>query len=112
MDLGVCPAPYINMLYVGILEVELLLPHARSLKDRRRVVRSLKERARARYHVSAAEVGDADQPRRALLAFTTTAGSAAVVERTLDTLERLVFATEAEIGLLRRALRSAEDLWG
>ena len=100
------------MLYVGILSVELILPHARGLKDRRRVVLSLKERARSRYHVGAAEVGDANILRRAELAFTTVAGSHSVVERTLDALERLVFSAEAEIGLLRRAVRSAGDLWG
>lgn len=100
------------MLYIGVLEVELYLPEARSLKDRRRVARSLKDRAVNRYHVAAAEVGDADRPRRLTLAFTTVAGSHSTVQQTLDTLERLAYAAEAEVVEIRRALRSAEDLWG
>jgi uncharacterized protein len=100
------------MLYIGVLEVELYLPEARSLKDRRRVARSLKDRAVNRYHVAAAEVGDADRSRRLTLAFTTVAGSHSTVQQTLDTLERLAYAAEAEVVEIRRALRSAGDLWG
>ncbi len=41
---------------VGIVRVELHLPGAQSLKDKRQVVRSLKERLRERVHASVAEV--------------------------------------------------------
>lgn len=100
------------MLYVGVLEVELHIPEARSKKERRRVVKSITERVRNRYRVAAAEVGDAERLQAATLAFTTTAGSYKTVEQTLDTLERLVYSSEAEVPHVRRAIRSAEDLWG
>jgi len=99
------------VLYVGVLEAELFIPEARSKKERRRVVSSIKERARSRYKVAAAEVGDADRLQAATLAFTTVAGSCTVVEQTLDTLERLVYSGEAEVSWIRRAVRSAEELW-
>ena len=99
------------MLYVGVLEVELFIPEARSKKERRRVVSSIKERARSRYKVAAAEVGDADRLQAATLAFATVAGSCTVVEETLDTLERLVYSGEAEVSWIRRSVRSAEELW-
>jgi uncharacterized protein YlxP (DUF503 family) len=41
--------------------VVIQLPGARSLKDRRRVVKSLKDRLRAKLPVSVAEVGDLEQ---------------------------------------------------
>jgi len=40
---------------VGIYSLELHLPAARSLKDRRQVVRRLKDRLRARHNVAVAE---------------------------------------------------------
>jgi len=41
---------------VGIVRCELHLPAARSLKDKRQVVRSMKERIRERVRASVAEV--------------------------------------------------------
>ena len=41
---------------VGILQVELTIDHARSLKDKRRVVSSLKDRLHREQQVSVAEV--------------------------------------------------------
>ena len=48
------------MLVVGVLQAELRLRSSRSLKDKRRVARSVKDRMRARYNVSVAEVDDQD----------------------------------------------------
>jgi len=45
-------------LVVGTLEVELVVQESHSLKARRRVVRSLKDRIRGRFNVSVADVGD------------------------------------------------------
>ncbi len=42
---------------VGSLKVRLLLREARSLKDKRQVVRSIKDRLRNGFNVSVAEVG-------------------------------------------------------
>lgn len=48
---------------VGLLRLTLHLPHARSRKDRRSVVRSLSDRLRARCLVAVAETGDPEQLR-------------------------------------------------
>ena len=52
---------------VGIVRVELHLPGAQSLKDKRQVVRSLKERIRERVHASVAEVEFQDLWQRAAI---------------------------------------------
>ncbi len=52
---------------VGILRVDLHVPGAHSLKDKRRVIRSLKDRLFARFNVSVAEVGAQDLWQRAEL---------------------------------------------
>ena len=48
------------MMEVGVLQFTIRLRGARSLKDKRRVVRSIKERLRSRYNVAVAEVDDLD----------------------------------------------------
>ena len=47
-------------MFVGIARIVLQIPGARSLKDRRSVVRSYKDRVRARLPISVAEVGDVE----------------------------------------------------
>lgn len=52
---------------VGVLRLELRLPGAHSLKEKRRVVRALTARVRNRFNVSIAECADQDLWQRALL---------------------------------------------
>ncbi len=54
---------------VGILQVELLIGHAQSLKDKRQVVKSVLDRVRASFNVSAAEIDHLDLHQRAMLGF-------------------------------------------
>jgi len=56
-------------MYVGVGRVVLQVPGARSLKDRRRVVKSFKDRVRAKLPVSIAEVGDMEHIQVATLGF-------------------------------------------
>ena len=50
---------------VGTLRLSLLLRGCRSLKEKRRVVRGLKDRVRARFNVSVAEVDAQESHQRA-----------------------------------------------
>jgi len=52
---------------VGALKVDLHIPGASSLKAKRQVVKSLKDRMRNRFNVSVAEVGQQDKWQRATL---------------------------------------------
>ena len=54
--------------WIGVLSVDLHIPHSQSLKEKRRVLKSIKDRIRSRHNVSVAEVGDLDKWQRALLA--------------------------------------------
>ena len=73
---------------VGILQVHLHVPDARSLKDKRRIVRMLLDRARSQFHVAAAEVDDQDTWQSAVLGFAYVSGDARhateVVTKVLD----------------------------
>ncbi|MBI2807676.1 MAG: DUF503 domain-containing protein [Planctomycetes bacterium] len=52
---------------VGTLRVRLLLREARTLKDKRQVLRSIKDRLRQAFNVSVAEIEDLDNPRSIVL---------------------------------------------
>ena len=54
---------------LGTLSARLLVRESRTLKDKRQVVRSVLDRVRAGFNVSAAEVGTHDDVKVATLAF-------------------------------------------
>ncbi len=58
---------------IGVMELQLSMPANRSLKDKRRVLRSVKDRARAGFNVAIAEVADHDKWCSAHLAAVTVA---------------------------------------
>lgn len=50
------------------MTLELAIPEAMSLKDKRRAIKSLKDRLGGRHNVSVAEVGRLDEHRRCQMA--------------------------------------------
>ena len=85
-------------MYVGILELDVLLGQVDSLKYKRAVLRPVLARLR-RLDVAVTEAGDPDRLRRALIGIATVSGDAAQVHRVLDSCERQV-AGELELELL------------
>jgi len=83
---------------VGIVRIELHVPAARSLKDKRQVVRSLKERIRERAGAAVAEVDHHELWQRAALGVAVVAADGARVREQLDDVRRLVdLAYEAQL---------------
>ena len=76
-------------MYVGTVRIELFIPHSQSLKARRSVVNSIKERLR-NLGASVAEVGDSDLWQRATLGLAVVGGEAGVVDNVLARARRLV----------------------
>lgn len=68
----------------------LVVPGARSLKDKRTVVRKIKDRAAAKHHVRVAEVGGQDTWQRAVLGFAVVSADRAHVESVVDGVIRFV----------------------
>lgn len=54
---------------VGVMEVSLAIYGATSLKDKRRVVRSVKDKISHRFNVSVAEIDELDFAQKAVLGF-------------------------------------------
>ena len=53
---------------IGLLTVELNIPGCGSIKEKRRVIKSLKERMRSRFNISVSEVDNHDKWQRASIA--------------------------------------------
>jgi uncharacterized protein YlxP (DUF503 family) len=86
---------------IAKLTVELSIPDAQSLKDRRHVVRSIKDRLRHGFNVSIAELDDANLWNRATLGMVAISSSSAYLAGQMqeldDALHRLANTHGAEI---------------
>lgn len=70
---------------VGTVEIRLHLHEARTLKDKRRIIQSLKDRLRRDFNVSVAEVDHQDLVQSAVLAVAQVGSDSRYVNGTLDT---------------------------
>jgi len=74
---------------VGIYSFELHLPEARSLKDKRQVLRRVKDRLRAHHNVAVAETGEyLDLWQRAALTVVSVADRREPLERLFEAVHR------------------------
>lgn len=69
---------------VGVLELNLVIREALSLKDKRRVVKSLKDRLKSRFDVAVAEVGAQDVRQQAVLGVAVVGNDARVLGQVLN----------------------------
>jgi len=76
--------------YVGVLHVVLTIPGARTRKDRRQVIRSLRDRVRHRFEVTFHQLGDGDHPGRQAVVVTTAGNEPRVVRSVLDRVRSFV----------------------
>jgi uncharacterized protein YlxP (DUF503 family) len=85
---------------IGLLTLEIYIPESRSLKDKRQVLRSLKERLRGRFNVAVAELDHPDGLQRAQIGIVSISNNAGHLEQSLRTVLK-----DAE-GILGRYLES------
>jgi uncharacterized protein YlxP (DUF503 family) len=75
------------MASIGVLTLELRLENSHSLKDKRHVVKSLKDRLRNKFNVAVAEIEYQDLWQRAAVAAVTVASDHVHAERVLQSVE-------------------------
>lgn len=73
---------------VGLLTLEIHIEDAQSLKDKRQVLRSLKDRLRAHFNVAVAELAYQETWQRARVGVVTISGDAQHLEESLSTIAR------------------------
>jgi uncharacterized protein len=100
--------------FVGVLRLTFHIPAARSLKEKRGVVRKFRDRIRARFDVSIAEVGDQDTHQRAVFGVAVISADAAVCDSVLEQVARAA-ETQEEAVLTQReteVITVGEDMYG
>ncbi|MCM8769449.1 MAG: DUF503 domain-containing protein [Candidatus Omnitrophica bacterium] len=80
---------------VGTLELEIFIPGSSSLKDKRRIVKSLRDKVRAKFNVSIAEIDFQDKWQRALLGIAATNTDGGEIRNTLQRVKE-VFEQQGE----------------
>ena len=76
------------MASIGVLTLELQIDHSHSLKDKRHVVKSLKERLRSRHNVAVAEIDYQELWQRAVVAVVTVSADRTHAEQVLQAVEK------------------------
>ena len=85
---------------IGVISWELEIYGAQSLKEKRSVVKSLKDRLHGRFNVSVAETAHQDVWQRAELTACVVAGARQLAESVLESADRLV-AQEARARIIQ-----------
>ncbi|HEY5282424.1 MAG TPA: DUF503 domain-containing protein [Polyangia bacterium] len=93
---------------VGIARLTLFLPEAHSLKEKRMVLRRVKDRAQQKFNLSIAEVGENDLWQRAVLGIAVVGNGRRFVESALDEVIRFV-RDEAEVSNAEREIQTFGD---
>jgi uncharacterized protein YlxP (DUF503 family) len=73
---------------IGVLTLELLIEYSHSLKEKRQVVRSLKDRLRGKFNVATAEIDHQDSWQHAVIGVVTLSGDRLRVEQVLQSVEK------------------------
>ena len=79
-------------MYVLAMQIDLHIGHARSLKDKRGVLRSILDGARGRFHVAAAEVDHQQLWQRTSLGFAAVSGTHQHTTEVIDQVSRFVWS--------------------
>ncbi len=77
---------------VGILEVSIHIPESHSLKEKRHVIRSIKDRIRSKFNVSLAETDGQDTWQLCVLAAVMVATSHVAIEKEFQSILRVIEA--------------------
>ena len=78
---------------VGILQLRVMVRDSQSLKDKRRIVRSLRDRIRNRFNVSVSEVDSLDRMQQATLGVALATNDRIFADQVLAKVVALVRAT-------------------
>lgn len=98
-------------MFVGILQFELLVRGSGSLKDKRRVVKSVKDRLHREHMVSVAEVGALEDHTLTMMGLAVVSNSAKHANEVLDHVSnKLRGLLDAELGDTRREIISGQPI--
>jgi len=96
-------------MYVGIVRLTVVIDQSHSLKEKRMVLRRIKDRVRERLGVAVSEVGEHDRWQRAELGCAVTSGDRSKALEIVDDVVRVTSSAATASGAAVTAI--AKDVW-
>jgi len=81
--------------HIGLLNVHLFIAHAQSLKEKRMVIKRLKDKVRSKFNVSVSELGGQDKWQVAMMGFAMIGPDHRYIDSTLQNLLSYIDAYHA-----------------
>ncbi len=75
---------------IGLMTLDLIIPSCNSLKDKRIVIKSIKDKIQQKFNVSIAEVDFQDKWQRARLAIAQVGNNYQYIEKNMNSIYRLI----------------------
>ncbi|HYD00900.1 MAG TPA: DUF503 domain-containing protein [Phycisphaerales bacterium] len=98
-------------MYIALLQFEIEVPGAESLKDKRRIVNSVKDRLHREHLCSVAEVGNLENASLAVMALALVGSDRKHLRSVIDTIEhKLRSLPEGRLGAMEHQLLSAQEI--
>ena len=85
---------------LGLCLIELRFPSTTSLKDKRRITKSIIDRTRHRFNISIAEINMQESLQKGSLAITTVSNSTPLTQSTLTNVLNFIESTRLDIEVL------------
>lgn len=98
-------------MYIALLQFEIEIPGAESLKDKRRVVSSVKDKLHREHLCSVAEVGNTENASLATMALAIVGNDRKHLRSVIDSIEhKLRSLPDGRLGAMEQQLLSAQEI--
>jgi len=77
-------------MFIGSIVFDIYIPYSQSLKEKRTVIKSLKEKLRGKFNVSVSEVGEMEKHQKSVVAVVIVGAEQGYVEKNMDSIINFV----------------------
>ncbi len=94
------------MAILGLLQLDIFLRESQSLKDKRSVIKSLRETVRKKYNVSIAETGEQDKWGKSQISISKVSNQSAVIRKEFQNIQK-----DIERRYPLEIIKKVEEVW-
>jgi len=91
---------------LGLLQLDIFLPESQSLKDKRSVIKSLRETVRRKFNVSIAETGEQDKWGKSQLSISKVSNQSALIRKEFQNIQK-----DIERRYPLEIIKKVEEVW-
>ena len=91
---------------MGLLQLDIFLPESHSLKDKRSVIKSLRETVRKKFNVSIAETGEQDKWGKSQISISKVSNQSAVIRKEFQNIQK-----DIERRYPLEIIKKVEEVW-